>query len=285
MRKFNDSEKFIIRELVDYYKVENNNLNTISRFLNDKILGEDLKLVIRDDGNYITYFKSGNSQKSLFKVVEVFYLFRELIDSHLIFTMPGDFKGILFIGVNENVYGGENEENKMILFANGEYIGKDLFWYDKNDNLRYEFFTMTEEHFQIKDFISSVPVISPNIEELLKNNFRTIEERTLSTTQCAAIVSFLGLLVALILPFVTQTKIHKTQHEEFVQSVNNTKMEISISSNEIIGKIDTLTDVLQELKLSKISETKLIGKIDSLTDVLQEKKLSKMMENKNNSVK
>ena len=34
MRKFNDSEKFIIRELVDYYKVENNNLNTISRFLN-----------------------------------------------------------------------------------------------------------------------------------------------------------------------------------------------------------------------------------------------------------
>ena len=285
MRKFNDSEKFIIREFVDYYKVENNNLNTINLFLRDKILGDDLKLVIRDDGNYITYFKNGNSRKSLFKVVEVFCLFRELIDSRLIFIMPGELKGMLFIGVNENEYGVENGENKMILFANGEYIGKDLFWYDKSDNMKYEFFTMTEEHFQIKDFISSVPVISPNLEELVKNNFRTIEERTLSITQCAATISFLGLLVALILPFVTQTKIHKTQHEEFVQSVNNAKMEISISSNEIIGKIDTLTDVLQELKSSKMSETKLIGKIDSLTDVLQEKKLSKMMENKNNNVK
>ena len=122
-------------------------------------------------------------------------------------------------------------------------------------------------------------MISPNLEELVKNNFRTIEERTLSTTQCAAIVSFLGLLVALILPFVTKTKIHKAQHEEYVQSVNNAKMEISISSNEIIGKIDTLTDVF------RMSETKLIGKIDSLTDVLQEMKLPKMMENKNNSVK
>ncbi len=284
MRKFNDREKVIIREFVDYYKVENNNLNTINRFLSDKILGDDLKLMIRDDGIYITYFKNGNSRKSLFKVVEVFCLFRELIDSRLIFIMPGDLKGMLFIGVNEK-YGVENGENKMILFDNGEYIGKDLFWYDKSDNKKYEFFTMTEEQFQIKDFISSVPVISPNLEELVKNNFRTIEERTLSITQCAATISFLGILVALILPFVTQTKIHKTQHEEFVQSVNNAKMEISISSNEIIGKIDTLTDVLQELKSSKISETKLIGKIDSLTDVLQEKKLSKMMENKNNSVK
>ena len=275
---FNEREQVIIEKLVKYYYKEDN-LNTISLFLTHEIIGKDLKLVIREDGNYFVYFKKGNAQKSLYKVVEILNVFRRLIDNHLISIMPRNLQGVLFVGVNENVSENKNGGEKVILFEKGDYIKNDGFWYDNKDVLKYEFFTMTEEHFQIKDFISSVPVISPNLEELVKNNFRTIEERTLSTTQCAAIVSFLGLLVALILPFVTKTKIHKTQHEEYVQSVNNAKMEISISSNEIIGKIDTLTDVF------KMSETKLIGKIDSLTDVLHEMKLPKMMENKNNSVK
>lgn len=231
MRRFNEREQKIIRQLVGYYS-GNKNLNEINLFLTDeKVLGDDVVFVVCDNGEYIIYGKEEKRKDNLFTVVEILNLFRDLVDSRLIRIMPGDVRGLLFIGLIMN---GGYDMKSNILFENGDYIKQgDICWYDCNDQMKYYPTTMSEQQFRIKDFIASVPLISPELEELVKNNFKTIEGKTLCITRLTAAVSFLAFVAAIIIPFVIPTKIDENQHEEYIRSIENLNQKIlNVSDNK-----------------------------------------------------
>lgn len=238
MRKFNKREQGIIRKLVNYYQ-SYQNLSTISLFLSKKVVDDDLKILIREDGNYLLYGKEEKKKENLFTVVEIFNLFRDLIDNHLIALMPAPIKGLLVID-NTQTSMKSGTSDQVIIFQNNDYIcRKDNYWYDEKGQLKYVCLLMTEEQFKIKDFIASVPVISPELEYLVKNNFKTTEEKTLRVTQFAAGVSFLAFLAAIILPFVTSTKLNENQHRECIDSIQAVRNEISNSTDKITDAIDS----------------------------------------------
>ena len=245
MRKFNKREQEIIKKLVKYYQ-DNHNLSTVSLFLSDKIVGEDLKIVIRDDENYIVYCKEEDRKSSLYEVVEILNLFRYLVDDHLIALLPAPVEGMFIISNTQmNMRLGTGE--KVIVFENNDYIYKDdNCWYDEKKQLKYVCITMTEKQFNIKDFIASVPVISPELEILVDNKFKTIEEKALCVTRFAAVISFLAFVLAMVLPFVSRTKIDKRQHEECVNSIQSIEQEISNSANQISNSIDSLTYIIKD---------------------------------------
>ena len=237
MRKLNKREKDIIRELVDYYK--DKDLNTISLFLTDRILPKDLKIVIRDDGNYLLYGKEEKKRENLYIVVEIFNLFRELIYNKLITVMPNEIKGMHFIGEKQGVKSPCLDLKKAIEFENGDYIlQSDYLWYDRNNNLKYSLITFSENDFHIKDFIVSVPLISPELIALVESNFETTEEKTLFATQIAAFFTFLAFLAAILIPTLTSVKLNKRQHKEYIESIQTVTDEISHSTNQITDAID-----------------------------------------------
>ena len=258
MRKFNNREQGIIKKLVNYYQ-DHQNLNTISLFLSDTIVGEDLKIAIREDENYIVYYKEEDRKSTLYKVVEIFNLFRDLVDNHLIALMPAPIVGMFIIGNTQmNMQSGTGE--KVIIFENNDYIGKDNYWYDENGHLKYVCITMTEKQFKIKDFIASVPVISPELESLVKNNFKTTEEKTLGITRFAAAVSFFAFIAAIALPFFTRTKIDEEQYNESINTIQEVEQTISCSATQLATAIDSSviqitsaidTIVIKEKKPSK----------------------------------
>lgn len=259
MRKFNKREQEIIKKLVKYYQ-DNHNLSTVSLFLSDKIVGEDLKIVIRDDENYIVYCKEEDRKSSLYEVVEILNLFRYLVDDHLIALLPAPVEGMFIISNTQmNMRLGTGE--KVIVFENNDYIYKDdNCWYDEKKQLKYVCITMTEKQFNIKDFIASVPVISPELDFLVKNNFKTMEEKTLGITRFAAGVSFLAFLSAIILPFFTRTKISEEQYNGSLNTIQEVEQTILNSAVQLTSAIDS-------------SVIQITNAIDSI--VIKEKKSSK----------
>lgn len=238
MRKYNKRERTIIRNLVEYYK--DDNLRTISLFLTERIVSDGLRIVIRDDGYHFIYGKEGKKKENLYIVVEIINLFRNLVDNHLIFLLPGNNQGMLFIGEKQQVKTLCQDPQKAVEFQNGDYIRQcDYFWYDKDDKLKYSFVSFSEKEFSVKDFIAAVPIISPELEALVKSNFRTTEEKTLFATQIAAAFSILAFLSAIILPFVTSTKLNEKQYKECVDSIQAVRKEISNSTDRITDAIDS----------------------------------------------
>lgn len=238
MRKLKKREQTIIRNLVEYYK--DNNLKTISLFLTERIVSDDLRIVIRDDGYYFIYGKEDKKKENLYTVVEIINLFRGLVDDHLIFLLPGNIQGMLFIGEKQQVKASCKDPHKAVEFQNGDYIRQcDYFWFDKEDKLKYSFMPFSEQEFRVKDFIAAVPIISPELEALVKSNFRTTEEKTLLATRIAAAFSILAFLSAIILPFVTSTKLNEKQHKECVDSIQAVREEISNTTDRITDAIDS----------------------------------------------
>lgn len=256
MRKFNIREQEIIKALVSYYK-GHKNLNTVNVFLSDKVVDDNLKIVIRADGNYLVYFRPEERVDALFKVVEIFNLFRYLIDNQQIALIPGEIDNALFIGDVPIDTG----DKKVVIFENGDYINRDdNFWYNSNDQLKYECFVITENQFKIKDFIASVPVVSPELESLVESDFITLEEKTLRATRFAAVVSFFAFLSALILPFFTRTTINEEQYNGCLNTIQGVEQTISNSVNQVSTAIDSST-------------IQITNAIDSI--VIKEKKPSK----------
>ena len=252
MRKFNKREKEIIKNLVDYYK-NRDNLCTVAVFLTERVVVENYKIAIREDGQYIIYAKKDHQKEALYKVVEIINLFRYLIDEHLIYLMPGNIHEFFFIGEKNEIVKNNNDFSKAVLFANEDYINRqDNCWYDRNNQLKYVCFSFTEDQFPIKDFISSVPVISPELELLVNDNFKTLGEKTLCVTRITALISFFGLLIALLSTNMCSTKINKEQHKENIKSMQAIEQEVSSSSSQIINAINDLeygkTDASQTTK-------------------------------------
>lgn len=238
MRKFNEREQGIIRKLVNYYQ-NNQNLSTISLFLSEKVVDDDLKILIREDGNYLLYGKEDNKKENLYTVVEIFNLFRDLIDNHLIALMPAPLKGLLLIDNTQmSMKSGAGEQ--VIVFQNNDYICyKDNYWYDEKGQLKYVCILMTEGQFKIKDFIASVPVLSPELVYLVNSNFKSTEEKTLRVTRFAAGVSFLAFLAAIIIPFVTSSKLNEKQYKGCIDSIQAVRNEMSNSTDRIKYAIDS----------------------------------------------
>lgn len=247
MRKFNKREQTIIRNLVKYYK--DDNLKTISLFLTERIVSDDLRIVIRDDGYYFIYGKEDKKKENLYTVVEIINLFRGLVDDHLIFLLPGNIQGMLFIGEKQQVNVLCKDSQKAVEFQNGDYIRQcDYLWYDKEDKLKYSFMPFSEKEFRVKDFIAAVPIISPELEALVKSNFRTTEEKTLFATRIAAAFSILAFLSAITLPFVTSTKLNEKQHKECVNSIQAVR-------NEILNSTDRITDAIDSSRFVALNNT------------------------------
>ena len=254
MRKFNEREQDIVRKLVDYYYI-NQSSDTISKFLSEKIIPDDVRIVIQPDGNYIIYSKDNKKKEDFCSVLEIFNLFRYLVDNNLLIILPVGFNSTLLIGEKQTPLSFK-DANNLIEFENGDYIKlKDAIWYNQNNEIKFEPVWITEKQLELKDYINSFPFVSPDLYALVKNDFKTIEEKTLTATRIAAIITFLALLAAIILPFVTKTRLNEEQHKEYIQTMDNVKEEITFSTNQVINAIDSLSfDVKKDITRSTEEE-------------------------------
>ena len=94
-------------------------------------------------------------------------------------------------------------------------------WYYENGAIKYEVISFEENKVPYMDIINLCPLISPELEELVENNFKTIDQKTLCWTRVAAFASILGMLGAIIMPFLASSKIDKVQYDGIIKSITN----------------------------------------------------------------
>lgn len=240
MEKYNEREKEIIKQLVNY-KDDFQDLKTFGRFLTEKIFPNDVHLITNVGGtNNIVFCKTDDKKRVVYYIAELSFLIHSLIKDGLLTPIPGNKCGTCYIGKIEGFDLKKGNNDQLDIYANGfktnEYINtKDNYWYD-NDNVKYDRFVFDETQIHYMDILNDCTLISPELEMLVRCNFNTVEQKTLRWTRIAAIISFCGMLSATIIPFLTSTKIDEEQYEKIVTSINDEKTIVldTISSEQIL---------------------------------------------------
>ena len=215
---YNKRQKRIIKSLLEYYAKDSagaGNMNALSLFLTERIFTKVSNINILAKANsadvytYYVFFEKGRHSYAIYSVIEVFQLFRRLVDENLILLIPGEKVKDRYIGFQLSACSVCEDADKLVEFDNGEYItnnDSDLScdWYDKSGELKYDGFCFTDNEIHFIDIIGSVPVISPELEKLVNDKFRTTEDKTLCWTRVCAIVSFLTCIITLIISLCTK---------------------------------------------------------------------------------
>jgi hypothetical protein len=99
----------------------------------------------------------------------------------------------------------------------------------------------------ILEYVDQFCYVRPELTEYISNNFNTPEQlrfkKTLLWTQIATLISFIGLLIALILPFLT--------------TVNNNSEQKTVSKASKNNNINTFMDAKKDtIIIKKVSEQK-----------------------------
>jgi hypothetical protein len=79
-----------------------------------------------------------------------------------------------------------------------------------------------EETFPFGEMVCGVPYISQELRDLVKNNFRTNDEKVLLWTRISAAVAMVGLIIAIILPLCSKVKIDDEQIQHMEQIIKET---------------------------------------------------------------
>lgn len=77
----------------------------------------------------------------------------------------------------------------------------------------------------ILEYIDTFCYVRPELVEYIENDFKTPEQlrfsKTLFWTQVASVIAFIGLIVAIITPLLTNSTINKEQYDNIIQKVEN----------------------------------------------------------------
>lgn len=231
--KFSEKEKEIIRKIVYY---DWTTFCTLDRFI-----GKELKfeLIIKPSQKwYWLYYDVDEGlkgkQKRLNDFFELYFLIKRLIKNDLILVSSGN-NCDRYVGV-ENI---KPLPGKFGEFDDGSFIDADGKWKDQNNKVIKDIITFPESDLPFGEMVCGVPFISQELRELVKNDFHTNEEKVLCWTRISAVVAFAGLILAIIIPRCTRTKIDEKQiqrMEQVIQESNQHKGNTVTLNGE---KIDT----------------------------------------------
>lgn len=231
--KFSEKEKEIIRKIVNY---DWTTFCTLDRFI-----GKELKfeLIIKPSQKwYWLYYDVDEGlkgkQKRLNDFFELYFLIKRLIKNDLIIIANGinidRFVGPQNITEKSGIYG---------KFDDGSFIDADGKWKDQNKKVIKDIISFPETTFPLGEIVCGVPLISQELRELVKNDFYTDDEKVLRWTRISAAVAFAGLILAIVIPLCTCTKIDEKQiqrMEQVIQESNQHKGNTVTLNGE---KIDT----------------------------------------------
>ena len=228
MEKYNQREKEIIKKIVEY-KSNFENLMTLGKFLSEQIFAEDFHIITFPSQKVsLMYCKNEDKRKCTYFIAELSFLIQGLIKDGLLKFLPGNTTTPNYIGKIDN-FDWKVENDMYYICINGKKTNEYLdlkntcMWKDKNGNNKYALTTFPEESIHLIELLSFCPLVSPELEKMVKNNYKTIDQKTLCWTRVAAVVSILGMLVAVILPHFTTSKIDNTQYDGIIRSISKEK--------------------------------------------------------------
>lgn len=238
MRQFNEREKEIIR-LIAAYDFED--FNTFTKFLQEKYFTKEngrALLIIPSLGINLflfspTLYPERGSVKQIRNFIELCFLIIYLLDNRYVSKIKAPDNSMLFISsrADETI---RQDGNCIIINRDNEYF-KDNTLYSANKDVIYSSVNIDILPFDICELLNVGVFVSQDLKDLVKNNFETPEQirfekqlkeakRQTCGAYIAAGVSFLGLLVAMALPFLTKTKL--AEIDEIKQVIQSTKTEL-----------------------------------------------------------
>jgi len=236
--KFSEKEKEIIRKIVNY---DWTTFCTLDRFIGTELKFE---LIIKPSQKwYWLYYDVDEGlkgkQKRLNDFFELYFLIKRLMKNDLIIIANGinidRFVGPQNITEKSGIYG---------KFDDGTFIDADGKWKDQNKKIIKDIISFPETAFPLGEIVCGVPLISQELRELVKNDFRTNEEKVLYWTRISAIVAFAGLILAIIIPRCTSTKIDEKQIQRMEQVIQESNQHNGNTVTVNREKADTTSTVI-----------------------------------------
>ncbi len=191
--KYTKEEKDFLRAVISCIKEKP--VGYLSQFVFDKdfIKQYDIRVVKQCRFNNVYYYslchpKSYSPQQfyeNYSGFIYALYLIKDLFDDGLLRKFPAK----PYYNKNGYWYGNDNishrdQTNNIIYFADDPdkaYIIK--------ENIDFECFD---------EYLTCAALCTPKLNKLVDNNFETTEEKTLTATRYAAVISLLGLIIAVI---------------------------------------------------------------------------------------
>lgn len=236
MREFNEREKEIIRLIVAY---DFEDFNTFTKFLQKKYFTKESgkALLISTQCNLFLFSPSMYPDRSSVKQVRYFielcFLISYLFDNRYLSKINAAGKALLFMSSRaDDTFRSEN--NRIIINQENEYFTGNTLYSEKGDII-YSSVNINILPFDICELLNVGVFVSQDLKDLVKNNFETPEqirfEKQLKEAKrqtCGAYiatgVSFLGLLIAMALPFLTKTSLKEI--EDIKLEIRNVKTEL-----------------------------------------------------------
>lgn len=250
--QFSEKEKEIIRELVkyDFSKKTNGSSNdpqliTLGWFLQNKIYtNPDYQIIIRPKECGMIWYKEGFQSDAYYYLMTPILLIYRLIENNLLVLFPMDEsinndKGYMYFGTQKII----KEDEKYIYFDSNEKMSKidgHGSWLDSNQNIKYCSNKFNFNQVPILDLIGLWPIVTPKLKELVKNNFKTVEQKSLFWTRIAAVASFGAFLASIIIPHACSTRINSEQYNGFMKSDTTTRQ-------EIVTKLDAIDESTHQI--------------------------------------
>ncbi|MBQ7042560.1 MAG: hypothetical protein IJN66_07645 [Muribaculaceae bacterium] len=261
MLQFNQREQLIISKLVKY---NFSKLNTLGKFLEDEILTPDSGLAticFKSQAKNMMYINTNvyntdeKLREGLFIISEIFLLLLKLRDNGLIICLEGDDSPeVQAIGIPKGTLK-NGDEKRIIYMADGDYIRNgDLHWFNKFDSLKFKAFGIDEKSIPIRKLIGSLPFISQELVSLTNRNFISEEEtrfkKELFWTKLSFALAFVGLIIAIINPFIFDSKLNNEQFLQLTKYLNKTNELIDINNSDntlLINTIDSIATVIPRI--------------------------------------
>ena len=198
---FKKSEKEIIKAIVNY----GGEVKSLAEVINKSHLFEKKGIVIvpNKNPNFIFLSKEKNSEDEkdiLGYVTECVSLFEYLIKKRLIVIVPYCTSPVLVVGKDKSEYGRKpgvisiNDDKEFVVFRNDNWAellssdGQQTHWVVK----------CTDEFLALEKILNSWFTVSKELRDLVKNNFKSVEERRFYKQQWATWVSIIvAILIAI----------------------------------------------------------------------------------------
>ncbi len=149
------------------------------------------------------YTQFSECRDAVNKTIQWFYLLHRLRKEGYLTLIQAKNQGLSVLGTNQNMEVSQPNANTL-LFANGETIDNTFQWKDKDGNKLYEPFNLGDlDSIDIREYITSVPIISQDLFDLIEHNFISEDIRLLKKELRLAQASFAIAIAAFIVALLT----------------------------------------------------------------------------------
>lgn len=268
--KFSEKEKTIIRHLIEYCK--GSYFSDVSSFLSKYVLKEGTALMAyanRDYPNAFFSYAVGKLKKEelntlYFDTLTAVTLIQKLIDNGMISSIRREYnildipdfyvvphesikiKGELQKGRKTNSCSFELEEGGKIIIDDDVWRDGSKKDYSDQYEVIYNSITINKSY-QLFDFFDSVIHINQELSDLVKHNFKTVEERSLCVGKVAVYVATITMFFSIGSSLHTMHTTKKTDKEQYYKIIfkQDSLLKVLLTTNDaqkFDDKLDTITN-------------------------------------------